>query len=272
MKTSPSRIAYIQSESSTPRFELPKEYEVRTVSLKELSEKRTLPEIVALYPMKRVPSAEKLELLNVLISTKPEVSPHFEYLVIPWMGARSPDGQKLRKLLAHFEYPERVEVVNKPEISNVEFALKQAFAKALTSFTRYRDRTAKVENPRRSLLDSVRAVMESSADLREESGRLSAKRVADVFGLKQKELAEWAGISAARLNRTPDAEYLQPMLGFFERIARLRIVLKDDATFRKWLRTSLSDLGSRSPLELLKEKQWQVLADYVDDILTGAPG
>lgn len=272
MKTNPSRVAYIQSESSTTRFKLPEEYEVRTVSMKELTEKRTLPEVVALYPMKRLPSAEKLELLNVLISTKPEASPHLEYLVIPWMGASSPDRKKLRKLLAHFVCPERVEVINKPEVSNVEFALEQAFAKALASFTRNWDRTVEAEKPRRSSLDSVRAVIESSADLREESGRLSAKQVADVFGLKQKELAEWAGISAARLNRTPDAEYLQPMLGFFERIARLRIVLKDDATFRKWLRTSLSDLGSRSPLELLKERQWQVLADYVDDILTGAPG
>ena len=73
------------------------------------------------------------------------------------------------------------------------------------------------------------------------------------------------------MSKTPDADSLQPALGYFERVARMRLVTGNDAGFRKWLRTPNELLENASPLQLLAKGEWQVMADYVDDALTGAP-
>ena len=54
-------------------------------------------------------------------------------------------------------------------------------------------------------------------------------------------------------------------------MARLRLVTKTDAEFRKWLRTPHELLGSDSPLQVVAKGEWQAMADYVDDALTGTP-
>jgi len=41
--------------------------------------------------------------------------------------------------------------------------------------------------------------------------------------------------------------------------------------FQKWLRIPNPDLDGKSPLDLLADKEGQVAADLVDDMLTGAP-
>lgn len=125
---------------------------------------------------------------------------------------------------------------------------------------------------RKSPLDQVKAVIESTADLREANGNLSAARLAKVFGVSLSQLAEWLGRTKQSLSKTPDADSLQEPLGYFERVARLRMITRGDADFRKWLRTPHEFLDNASPLELLARREWQNLADYVEDILTGNPG
>ena len=124
---------------------------------------------------------------------------------------------------------------------------------------------------RPSPLDQVKAVVASTADLREANGNLCAVRIAKVFGVSVSQLASWLGRSKQAVSKTPDADSLQPALGYFERVARMRLVTGNDAGFRKWLRTPNKLLENASPLELLAKEDWQVMADYVDDTLTGAP-
>ena len=121
-------------------------------------------------------------------------------------------------------------------------------------------------------LDQMKAVLESTSDLREENGNLSAARVAKVFGVSLGQLAGWFGRTKQALSKTPDADSLQEALGYFERVARLRMISDGDANFRKWLRTCHELLDNVSPLELLAKREWQAVADYVEDILTGNPG
>ncbi len=125
---------------------------------------------------------------------------------------------------------------------------------------------------RKSPLDQVKAVIESTADLREANGNLSASRVAKVFGVSLSQLAEWLRKSKQALSKTPDADSLQEPLGYFERVARLRMITQGNAEFRKWLRTPHDLLDNAPPLKLLAQREWQALADYVEDILTGNPG
>jgi hypothetical protein len=125
---------------------------------------------------------------------------------------------------------------------------------------------------RQTPLDKVKAVMEATADLREANGRLSAARVAKVFGVSLSQLAGWLGRTKQAVSKTPDADSLQDALGYFERVARLRMITKDDAEFRKWLRTPHELLDSDPPLRLMTNGECQALVDYVEDILTGTPG
>lgn len=124
---------------------------------------------------------------------------------------------------------------------------------------------------RPSPLDQVKAVVTATADLRETNGNLSALRIAKLFGVTVSQLARWLGRSKQALSKTPDADSLQEALTYFERVARMRLVTENDAQFRKWLRVPKDILGNQSPLNLLAKGEWQIVADYVDDALTGAP-
>jgi hypothetical protein len=95
--------------------------------------------------------------------------------------------------------------------------------------------------------------------------------VARVFGVSLSRLAEWLGRTKQAVSKTPDADSLQEALGCFERVARLRMITNGDAEFRKWLRAPHELLDNAPPLALLARRQWQTLADYVEDILTGNP-
>jgi len=123
--------------------------------------------------------------------------------------------------------------------------------------------------PRHSPLDEVKEVIESTQDLRVANGKLSAVAVASAFGVSLNQLAGWLGRSRQALSKTPDADSLQNELGFFERVARLRVVVSQDR-FLKWLRMPNSQLEGDTPLKLLADGERQVVADLVDDMLTGA--
>ncbi len=130
---------------------------------------------------------------------------------------------------------------------------------------------AAIAAPRPSPLDKVRGVTAATADLRVANGNISADRVAKLYGVSMSQLAGWLGRTRQAVGKTPDADSLQSALGYFERVARLRLMTKTDAEFRKWLRASQELLGNEPPLKMLAKGEWQALADYVDDALTGAP-
>jgi hypothetical protein len=129
----------------------------------------------------------------------------------------------------------------------------------------------KVAPARRSPLDKAKAVMQATADLREANGNLSAVRVAKTYGVSLSQLAGWLGRTKQAVSKTPDADSLQQALVYFERVARVRLAMENDREFRKWLRTPHELLDHAPPLDLMARGEWQAMADYVDDMLTGAP-
>ena len=134
-----------------------------------------------------------------------------------------------------------------------------------------REATGRPPAPRLSPLDRVKGIVSASSDLRVENGNLSAVTIARVFGFSLNALAQLLGRTRQALNKTPDADSLQNELSYFERIARLRTALSDDAEFRKWLRMPRLELNDETPLRWIEHKRWEALADLVDDMLTGAP-
>ncbi len=107
--------------------------------------------------------------------------------------------------------------------------------------------------------------------LRVANGNLSAERIAKLYGISQSQLADWLGRTRQAVAKTPDADSLQEALGYFERVARLTAVMSADG-FRKWLRMPHPEVAAKNPLELMAKGEWQAVADFVDDILTGTPG
>jgi hypothetical protein len=129
-----------------------------------------------------------------------------------------------------------------------------------------------VPAPRPSPLDKIKGVVAATTDLRVSNGNISAERVAKLYGVSLSQLAKWLDRSRQTVSKTPDADSLQNALSYFERVARLRMITKGDAEFRKWLRTPHDLLDNAPPLELMAKGEWQALVDYVEDILTGSPG
>jgi truncated hemoglobin YjbI len=98
-----------------------------------------------------------------------------------------------------------------------------------------REAAASMPNPRRSSqMDRIEQVLAATRDLRSGNGNLSARNIAELYGISLSELGKWINRSWQALNKTPDAESIQNALGYFERIARLRLTLSDD-DFRKLL-------------------------------------
>ena len=75
---------------------------------------------------------------------------------------------------------------------------------------------------------------------------------------------------AGTLSQFNDADSIQNQLAYFERVARLRAVVPGDG-FQKWVRMPNAELDDKTPLNLLAGGEGQVIADLVDDMLTGAP-
>lgn len=165
--------------------------------------------------------------------------------------------EKLQKRLKEFKYPERVDVASEEHAEELVMKLRLIGAKLDLE-------------PRSSPLDQVKKVMKATVKLRGPSGRLSATAVAEAFGVSQSKLAEWLGRTRQAVSKTPEAESLQHALSFYERAARLlsRVSAED---FKKWLRMANAHLDQRKPLDLLAKGEGQVVADLVDDMLTGSP-
>jgi hypothetical protein len=119
-------------------------------------------------------------------------------------------------------------------------------------------------------LGDVRSVIKAGRTLRVASGRLDAGKVAEVFGISLAELARQIGESKQRICKTPDSEALQSLLRPYERIARLRTVLPD-ADFKAWLNTPNEHLEDKdAPIAYLKAGAQEPLADFAENMLTGA--
>ncbi|MGH7785608.1 MAG: MbcA/ParS/Xre antitoxin family protein, partial [Candidatus Binatia bacterium] len=194
----------------------------------------------------------------------------------PFIVMWAPDRAATRRvedatLLRLFSMPERVQIARTQEafdafltsvIATVEVVAERSTEAA----------GAAPEVPRPSPLDKVRAFVAATKDLRGPRGRLSAEPIAQLYGVSVSHVAAWMGRSRQAVTKAPEADSVQQQLAFFERIARLRAVMNEPADFRRWLRMPNEDLQGKSPLDLLDAREPQVVADLVDDMLTGSPG
>jgi transcriptional regulator with XRE-family HTH domain len=179
---------------------------------------------------------------------------------------RQPEDAGATKLIELFQYftrPLDLEVAQGIQAGGDAF--KEAYAKIVATRSPAAQRASG-----RDGLDKLKRVIESTADLRAPSGKLSANSVAEVFAMSVAELATLLGRNRQTVSKTPEADSLQPSLRPFERIARLRVALSNE-DFRQWLHLANDQLAGRTPLELIREGNADAIADLVEDMLTGSP-
>jgi hypothetical protein len=162
-----------------------------------------------------------------------------------------------------------------PESTDVEFLLKSDNARTtvskLLARVMARNRAAHALSPPAPLLLSEdRSRIDATSDLRNESGRLSVRRVAEVFRLPAANIAEFLGAKRQTVSKTDDAPKLQAKLEPFERIARLRLALSQKQ-FLSWLQSPHKQLEKRTPLDVIAYGGAETVADLVEDMLTGSP-
>jgi hypothetical protein len=121
-------------------------------------------------------------------------------------------------------------------------------------------------------LDAVPGMDALTTDLRDDaSGRVSAEKIVDLFGINLATLSRAAGISKQGLAQKPDSVKAQGILRLFERIARLRShpQFKEPAALKKWFRKPLPIFSNHSAEELFEAGKLDVVAEKVDQMLTG---
>ena len=108
--------------------------------------------------------------------------------------------------------------------------------------------------------------------LRNDNGRLDAKKVADMFGLSTRDLAQSIGVNEPALYKTPDSRNIQTQLIPFERIAwGLLRLAGSEKGMKIWLNASNPDLDNESPIDFIKAGHVEDMAAMVEDSLLGHP-
>jgi hypothetical protein len=179
--------------------------------------------------------------------------------------------RQLQELFEHFPRPSDLELALRDE--NGLSTVLEAFAKLTADPGRARERSRRSTSSRVSEPDplgSLQGIIEVTQDLRAGSGKLSAMRIAEAFGLPLAELARILGRSRQSVSKTDDADSLQAPLRPFEKVARIRALLSPEG-FRTWLHLANDQLQGESPLEWIRKGRVDVIADLAADVLTGAP-
>lgn len=173
---------------------------------------------------------------------------------------RRADPRTLLEVLRHFDRAEAVDFARGAEQATL--ALDSAVAKLWADLPE--------PTPAGDPLGQLKSVIAATADLRSESGRLSARKVAEAMGLPLSQLAAAIGKPRQSVWKTDDADAIQEPLRPFERIARLRTVLSE-RDFLSWLNMANDELDDRTPIDVIRGGQAAVVADLAEDMLTGSP-
>jgi len=253
-----------------PRTHLPRRWKARRTTYAALRRQAALAPITVVAPDPTVRGLS-VQALAETFKVKRAGVLGVPFLVVWLPKVSAGETQDEVALLRLFAHPERVQVARTQDafdtfvqslIAKVEVCAERAAT----------GESVDADAPRPSPLDNVRAIVAATKDLRVSTGRLSVPAIATLYGVSVSRLAKWLGRSRQALHKTPDADSVQRQLEFFERIARLRAVLEEPDDFRRWLRMPNGAFGGKRPMDLLDEHRLQVVADLVDDMLTGSPG
>lgn len=242
----------------------------QAVSAREIAARETLPPVLIVRTGDLKDAVGRRAFLDDLArkhSRDPRTTIVFSFDGKPGEGATAQ--QTMKALFRHFERHSDLDVAQ--GTSNTVIAVWAALAKlTLAGGSPERgEQEGRSGRPADPLRD-VRRVLAATADLRAESGRLDAGKIAGALGISVAALAVLLGKHRQTVSKTPDAAPLQEALAPYERIVRLRAVLPPEQ-FRSWLNAANPQLEGRTPIGVVLDGRAEVVADLVEDLLTGVP-
>lgn len=246
-----------------------KGWKTGATDLDELQDRDSLPDLTVVDVPWQL-SDHALKLFAHTLAEKQDSSRTASFLILNFHWPKGPEKPTLKRFLRHFRRLDLIQVHLSPKrevLKAAVDALEPTIDLLRSSST---EEAIDRDPPQPSMLDKMQKVLDVTKDLRSDSGKLSAKLIADLYKVPQTDLANWLGKSKQSVFKTPDADSLQNSLEYFERIARLRVALSDE-DFRKWLRMPNDLLDGKTPLGLIAQGKWQLVADYVADMITGNP-
>ncbi len=106
----------------------------------------------------------------------------------------------------------------------------------------------------------------------DDTGRLDAKKISDIFGVPVTTIASCIGKPRATVDKTPDSIAVQSGLHYFERLASSLLAITGSIKGLKiWLNSPNTELEDHTPLDVIKLGQVKMLADWMDDLRLGSP-
>lgn len=241
----------------TLRRYLEKHWFVKEVTVSEMVKSEDLPEFLWLNLGRVSKAAEPIALIRKMADKQADAKTR-PFIFISGSVSKSTHLQLAEAIYENFPDPlfVQVDLAGEPDVLS-----------ALEKFRIIRSRKTAAVTPSRS----GSALEVPNADLRSESGRLSARLVSEVFGVTMVELGQWIGSKKAALSKTPDADSIQDALKDFARVALFRKALGGEVPFRQWLRTENQLLEGKSPLDWIKLGRVREVGDFVEDALAGQP-
>lgn len=106
-----------------------------------------------------------------------------------------------------------------------------------------------------------------------ESGRIDARRIADLMGVPLPHVAAAVGASYAAVHKTPDAPALQERLAPIKRaLGLLARATRNRRDARAWLNSPHPDLGEKTPLRVMLDGHADAVVTLLENTLSGQPG
>jgi uncharacterized protein (DUF2384 family) len=105
-----------------------------------------------------------------------------------------------------------------------------------------------------------------------ETGRLDASQFAEYLKIPLRQLASALGKDYGAVHKTPQSPALQPRLRSIKRTLEiLEQVFPSRAAVLAWLNNPHTDLGRRTPLEVILEGYPDAVEDMLEGALLGTP-
>ncbi|MCH8488283.1 MAG: DUF2384 domain-containing protein [Candidatus Cyclonatronum sp.] len=105
------------------------------------------------------------------------------------------------------------------------------------------------------------------------TGRLDAKKIADVLGISLKALSAALDKNYRALHKTPHSEKIQKELAVYKRIIEVLYELfQKPEDIHIWLNSPSVDFGGKTPLNLITEGYAEAVLDLVKDVQEGSAG
>ena len=151
--------------------------------------------------------------------------------------------------------------------------LTEVYPVLLDQANRLQDELALIHEKVNGLVRTARSMSLALPELHhQETGRIDAQKLADFMGISLKRLAEGLGLNYKAVHRNPSSESIQKALQPVKRVMELLYeFFPRPESIRIWINTPHPDLGGRTALDTVLDKNSRAVITILENALAGIP-